>query len=116
MMRLTAEQRVDAELAEIGVTAHITHLKQPDDTYFKVVTIATPKPEKYKHIDIALSTIYLDASVQKRSDLGKMVIERFSKMGCGVAMCHHRDNFSHKRGRIIAKGRMLKILRGEIKQ
>lgn len=110
MTRSKQEARIDAELAQMGVKAHITHLKHPEGSYYNVVTIATPKAEAYQHLSIMLSGCYHEARVSKRSDFGTLIIDKFAEFGAGVALCHHLDNFNRTRGRIIAKGRLLKLL------
>ena len=113
-MKQSQEERIDAELAELGIKAHITHLKQCPGCYYAHVTVATSRKEEYPHLDIALGAAYLEARVEKRSDLGNIVTHAFAQSGAGVALCHHLDNFSRKRGRIIAKGRLLKLMRSQL--
>lgn len=113
-MKLTLEKRLDIELALHRVEAHITHLRQPEDCFFRVVTVATPQQESCSHLGVALSELYMEARISKRSDLGKLIHEGFSDLGFGVALCHHLDNFSRKRGRIVAKGRLLKLLEAQL--
>ena len=105
--------QIDAALAELGVTAHITHLRQPEDAYFKVVTVATPDPVRYGILDAMLSSLYNEAYLANRSDIGTVIIEGFASTSAGVALCHHRDNFGRKLGCIIAEGRLLKLLKQE---
>lgn len=107
------EARIDAELAEIGVTAHITHLKQPEGCCYNHVTVATQKFEEYQDLRIALNTVYLEGSIRHKtgSALDQLIITRFAERSAGVSPCHALDNFSRKRGRIIAKGRLIKAVK-----
>ena len=109
-MKSKQEERLDAELDQMGVKVHITHLKQPEGCHYNMITVATQLPVAYLHLDIALSTMYLEAQVHKRSDLGKLLIDRFDELGAGVALCHHLDQHNKGLSRIIAKGRLLKLL------
>jgi len=58
-----------------------------------------------------LNVIYAEGFRSKRSDLGAFLVESWRLRDCGVALCRHLDQFNRKRGRIIAKGRLLKVLR-----
>ena len=97
------------------MTAHIAHLKQPDGCYFKVITVATRRPEKHRDTERRIQVAYRIVHHEKRSDIGAAVMEQLSDHGWGVALCSHNDNCNRKRGRILAKGRLLKIIRGKIK-
>lgn len=103
------------EFGLLGVTSHITHLKQDSNCFYSVVTVATPQYETYRNLDIALSDIYLEGSIRHKtgSALDALIIKRFAEFSCGVAPCHAVDNFNRKRGRIMAEGRMLKLLRAD---
>jgi len=114
-MKLSLEARTDVELAKLCVQAHITHLKQAEPCAYRVVTVATAEYIEYRSLDIGLGVIYLEGSIDhtKGSALDALLIERFAETGAGVSPCHWQDNFSRKRGRIIAKGRLLKLLRAQ---
>ena len=101
------------EFGLLGVKSHITHLKQEPYCFYSFVTVATPQYETYRNLDIALSKIYLEGSIRHKtgSALDALIIKRFAEFGCGVAPCHAADNFSRKRGRIMAEGRLLKLQR-----
>lgn len=112
-MKSKQEMQINAELAQMGVKAHITHLKHPEGSYYRVVTVATPKAEAYPHLAARLAGCYLEAHTTKRFDLARLIIDRFAEFGAGVALCHHLDNFNRERGRIISEGRMLKLSRAQ---
>ncbi len=111
-MKSKQEERIDNDLEQMGITAYITHLKQDSGCIYSVVTVATPEYVLYRDLRSALLKIYLEGAIERKtgSALDALVVERFSEMGFGVAPCHAADNFSRKRGRIIAKGRLLKLL------
>jgi hypothetical protein len=115
-MMQTLEERTDTGIALLGVEAHITHLKQLEWCYYSVVTVATPQHEEYKHLDATLAAIYLEGSIKhlNGSALDRLIVKRFARVGCGVAPCHATDQFSRERGRVIAKGRLLKYYRAYI--
>jgi hypothetical protein len=104
------EARLDEELGLLGVTPHITHLRGTFWSYYPAVTVATIDKEHYTTLDSTLSIIYRHAC-EKKSNIGTVAVDMWAERRAGVALCHYLDNFSRKRGRIIAKGRLLKILR-----
>jgi len=116
------EQRIGRELADMGFSASVYFLPQQEDCHYGVITVATSAivrgGRRYTHIPPQdatniLYSAYLEAHDLHRSDLGRLIITRFAERGAGVALCHHRDTFSSKRGIIIAEGRLLKLLRKE---
>ena len=118
-------QRIDTELSELGFLVCIEHIQQPEECYYKVVTVATPAiMRNWRRYDsltsrdvlAILHAAYNEASETHRSDLSKIIIQRFSEAGAGVALCHHNDPFSSVRGREISEGRLLKLLKKEEKQ
>lgn len=112
---MNQEEYLAEEFGLLGVKPHITHLKQLEWGYYSFVTIATPRYEEYALLDAALINIYQEGSVLRKngSALDAFLAEEFGLLGFGVAPCHAVDNFSRKRGRIMAKGRLLKLLRKE---
>ena len=108
------EDTTDKSLSGMGVTeVHITHMKLPEDCYYSHITLATQEAEEYKVLDIAVNTIFLEGSIKHigGSALDALIVQRFAGLGAGASPCHAIDNFSRKRGRIIAKGRLLKHLK-----
>ena len=113
-MTTNLEDTTDKSLEELGVTeVHITHMKLPEDCYYSHITLATRMAEEYRVLDIAVSTIFLEGSTKHitGSALDALIVQRFAEFGAGASPCHAIDNFSRKRGRIIAKGRLLKHLK-----
>ena len=114
-MTQSLEERTDAKIKEFGITPHITHLKQSSVCYYSHITVATIGAADYRLLDITTKVIFMEAAVKQitGSALDALIVARFAKCGVGVSPCHARDNFSRKRGRIIAKGRLLKLLRAQ---
>jgi len=119
----TLEYKVDKELAELGVRPYVYHIRAYDEGsrqellwMFNGITIVDIKRRLSTEVDVYRLIEKLRLKLKKfaRSDLHPatwMMIE-LRKLGYyGVAICDRRDNFSRKRGRIIAKGRLLKHLR-----
>ena len=107
------EARLDREFESMNIRPHIHHIKLINDAYFNVVTIAAPHQISYDDAVEQLATIVGDCCEARRTDYGRFLIDAFNKIGWGVALCHHSDQFSRKRGRIIAKGRLLKWMSRE---
>jgi len=110
---LTQEEYLDEEFRLMHVEPHITHLKLSEDSYYSVVTVATEDRLPYIIISKTLNKIYAEGYRSKRRDLGAFLIDAFTECHCGVALCHHKDQFNRERGRIIAKGRLFKLMRKE---
>lgn len=110
---LSLEEYLDEEFGLLRVKPHITHLKQDLGCYYSYITAATLAPIEYGILDTAISAIYLEGAVKHitGSALDALIVQRFAENMAGVSPCHAADNFSRKRGRIIAKGRLLKVLR-----
>lgn len=111
---LSQKEYLDEEFLLLGIKPHITHLKQPEDCCYRMVTVASPFRILYADLAHDLGLIF--AAAEKvgitGSGLGRFVIERFSEnLGCGVALCHHLDQFDRKRGCIISEGRLFKLER-----
>lgn len=112
---MNQEEYLAEEFGLLGVKPHITHLKQDSDCVYSFVTVAAPRYELYRDLRTALLEIYLEGAISRKtgSALDALIVKRFAEFGCGVAPCHAADNFSRKRGRIMSKGRLLKLLRKE---
>jgi len=122
----TLEYKVDKELAELGIRPYVYHIRAYDEgssqrkllRMFNGITIVDIKQGLSTDVEVDVYRLIgeLESKLKKfaRSDLHPatwMMIE-LRKLGYyGVAICDRRDNFSRKRGRIIAKGRLLKYLR-----
>ena len=113
MKKLRLEAWLDEEFRLMGVEPYIHHIKLINDAYFNVVTVAAPHHISYDDIVKQLAIIVGNCCEAGRTDYGRFLVDAFSKIGWGVALCHHSDQFSRKRGRIIATGRLLKRLRKE---
>jgi hypothetical protein len=114
-MKSKLEARIDAEL---GVEVYVYHFHDhsrreggnPHRIWaFGGITIATPNMGRTFVEDIVLEEqrvcgIYHNAASDMLKGLHASDIH-------GVAICDWRDQFSRKRGRVIAKGRLLKYLK-----
>jgi hypothetical protein len=109
---LSLEEYLDEEFRIVGVTPHITHIRLPQESYYTVVTVVSRHHITYHDQVRWLCVIFADARV-KKSTLGTFVLNAYAEGGFGVALCHYSDSFNRQRGRIIAKGRLLKVLRHE---
>lgn len=123
-MKSRIETRIDEELADFGVKPYMYHIlaygkgsQRKLLRTFKAITLVGLRYEKTANVelDVAKSMINM---MNERMIHGNEVqpatfmLEELRKLGYyGVAICDRRDNFSRKRGRIIAKGRLLKYLR-----
>jgi len=109
------EEYLDIEFELLGITPHITHLKMPENSYFNMITVATRHKEPYDVLMKSCSVIFADAYRAKkvRHNLGRFVVSKWAGKGYGVSPCHPSDQFDRWHGRVVAKGRLLKVLRAE---
>jgi len=112
------EKYLDEEFRLLKVEPHIMHIRAHTGgrELPSAVTLATVDPLNIKTVGLVLfhlETIYYgDEDLQKTRSLASFMKQRLEEDGCaGVAVCDYRDQFSRKRGRIIAKGRLFKLLR-----
>lgn len=110
---LSQEAYLAEEFRLLEASPHVTHLKQSEDCYYRVVTVAAPRYVPYQNHANTLAILFASASNLgiKGSNLDRFLVDGFASLGYGVAPCHQSDNFSRKLGRIMSKGRLLKILR-----
>jgi len=110
-MKNKLEQNIDAQFEQMALDVHIFHifnLEMP----FNAITIADESINSWERaselIDIVLT--------RTKRGYTKTPATRFLKCArdgniYGVAICDKRDQFNRQRGRIIAKGRLLKHLK-----
>ena len=109
------KDKVLAAFAEIGVKPYvyhilpINHLPARNTWAPNAVTVASAKVLDVSCIreDIVdVELICLDTPRSTESVMKQRLMQRYG----GVAICDHRDQFSRKRGWLIACGRLLKHL------
>ena len=108
-MKSKIEKKLDEEFEKLGIRPRIYHFR--DIPLFNAVTIAIPNNRTYEDIkNIILKTRRPGFYVRQHAEY------LLSHLGFlpdihGVAICDIRDQFNRQRGRIIAKGRLLKHLK-----
>ena len=112
---MNQEAYLDEEFRLLGVKPHIVHHRFPAGLYYTVVTVATRDRETFPVSKCRLQVIFNDAwaaniPVHKHA---AYVVKMFGDAGCGVASIMYRDHVSKRVRRVIAKGRLLKLLRQE---
>ena len=118
-MKSNLEQKIDKELADLGVRPHVYHIRAYGKgsqrkmlRVFNAVTIADIQRMPTSEIEDIVGEIREESIYGTIIQPATVMREELRKIECyGVAICDRRDNFSRKRGRIIAKGRLLKHLR-----
>lgn len=103
------ELKLDAEFERLNKRVYIYHIPVQFISTIKSVTFATTAQNQswntLRHL--------VHHSIYGGYD---MATRLFISLECeglyGVAICHNRDIFNRQRGRIIAKGRLLKHLKG----
>jgi len=109
-MKSKLETQLDKEFEQMNVKPWVYHVTDLD--MFNGVTIVSPNKQDAGAIEDVVHTI--DGFCQHPESVSpatEMREELNDRGFVGVAICDYRDTFSRKRGRIIAKGRLLKQLK-----
>jgi len=113
-MKNKLEQKLDKEFKKMGIKPYIHHFMQ-EVPPFAGFTIATLNQTTYLMIlhRIQNSIWRYTALTECFNPASKLLIRLAIDDNLhGVSICDRRDQYSKKRGRIIAKGRLLKHLKG----
>lgn len=123
-MRSKLEQKIDKELENLGIHVWVYHIRAYGEGSqrrilgsFNSITIADVQHKLTSDIERDVGEA-IENLIRERMMHGvdihpaTFVMKVLREFGYyGIAICDRRDNFSRKRGRIIAKGRLLKHLR-----
>jgi hypothetical protein len=117
-MTTKLEARIDMELKHRGVKPYVYHFndhswKEGGNPHrmwaFGGVTIATHNPDR---VVVEAMVLEEQRNCAIFHSAAKDTLVGLRKRGIyGISICDNRDQFSRKRGRIIAKGRLLKHLK-----
>lgn len=123
-MKSKLEQKIDKELADLGVKPCVYHIRAYGEGSqrrilgrFNGITIVDLQRQPIADVEhdvgdaiegLANARMMYGSSIHPATFI---MTELRGLAYHGVAICDNRDNFSRKRGRIIAKGRLLKYLR-----
>jgi hypothetical protein len=119
-MTTKLEARIDAEFEHRGIKPYVYHFNgrqhigggNPHRIWaFGGVTIATHNPDRAA---IEMMVLEEQRTCGIFHNTAKDTLAGLQRQGeYGISICDWRDQFSRKRGRIIAKGRLLKYLKEE---
>lgn len=107
-MKNKLEQKLDAEFKRMNVKPFIHHFI--DTAPFSAITIVSfhsswKEIARYIHEESKSPLVYINQASYLLRNLAH------NRHIYGVAICDRRDQFNRQRGRIIAKGRLLKHLK-----
>ena len=109
-MKNKLEQKIDAKFAEMGITPYIYHFTE-NTKPFIAITIAKTERSTYGILKEIVENC-VSAVVQGEHERAVNLFAILSQVALyGVSICDKRDQFNEQRGRIIAKGRLLKHLK-----
>ena len=110
-MRSKLEQKLDAEFYERGGKVFVYHFKLPLSP-FNAVTIANLKAEPFELLEAVIYRAIVRIAENHLKSPATQLFELLKKDYLpGIAICDKCDQFNRQRGRIIAKGRLLKHLK-----
>jgi hypothetical protein len=113
-MKNKLEQKLDAEFESMNVNPRVSYFKRSLEP-FSVISIVDDQltwVEIKETLDLILFQVIPVFTHEKATKLREALHNRRIY---GVAICDRRDTFNRQRGRIIAKGRLLKHLKGMAK-
>lgn len=115
-MKSKTEQKLDAEFERMGVRPRIYHFTTGVAPFNAVTIIDNEQTWEgmEKHVNDAFNCE--DWRLHGYYPTTRFIQALKSQHIYGFAVCNKRDQFNRQRGRIIAKGRLLKHLKEEAKQ
>jgi len=110
------EKKLDAEFERLGVKPFIVHIRDDQMPFmsFNAITIALDYPGVQYQVlfeQVINACVLTESATTPATSLLRYF--RARKI-YGVAICDPRDTFSRLKGRVIAKGRLLKWLKGKL--
>ena len=115
-MKSKTEIKSDKEFEKLGVRPRVYHFTDGITPFTAITTAIAPKPphrvRTWNEIEIIVKFDIEYTTTHFRYDHASELIRRLKRHDIkGVAICDKRDQFNRQRGRIIAKGRLLKHLK-----
>ena len=121
-MKTKTEKKLDEEFETLGVKPRIYHFGSHNNTPLAIFTNITIALDPHKlflswtEMHRILRDVIDDVWLFNTNRATKMIYKLASHEIYGVAICDRRDQFNRQRGRIIAKGRLLKHLKKGISE
>ena len=108
------ENRMDVEFKKLRVHTHVYHFRDMKTYPFNGVTVVTGNVKYHK---ATIATFIKNVSDIKGFSPATHLLEKLSELYDihGVAICDKRDPFSRQEGRLRAKRRLLRHLKGRDK-
>jgi hypothetical protein len=108
-MKKQDEKLADSGLKELGVQPRIYYFDSRV-TPFTAITVAT-ETLTWISVRSTLDGILSGLRLYSYEKATRLMKELHARRIYGVVICEHRDQFNRRRGRTIAKGRLLEFLR-----
>ena len=114
-MKSKIEQKLDAEFEKRGVIPHIYHFTGENVEPYRAITVALKEPQRYEVVQDGVIGL-VGRSLCRHPRYRVAFLLRYMHGMAGIAICNRRDNFDRRKGRVIAKGRLLKHLKEDNKE
>jgi len=112
-MKLKIEKKLDEEFKKFGVKPRVYHFTKNVEP-FNAITVADIQNLSWKDMFSMIDSCIWIAKFSLFNRATRLLIEAKDKYAIyGMAICDKRDQFNRERGRVIAKGRLLKYLKEE---
>jgi len=115
-MKSKLEIDLDKEFDKLGIKLRIFHYVE-DVIPFHAISIVTQNKESWEDVRRTLDILFHRERIDRNIDVfilnpATRLLRTLRLMDIhGVSICDKRDYFNRQRGRIIAKGRLLKHLK-----
>lgn len=114
VVKSKAEKNVEKAFEELGVKPYVYHIREYGEhrrrlSAFEAVTVATAIKRDPKELADMIGELDQKCESDYVCNPATWMRKQLADRGLfGIAICDGRDQFSRKRGRIIAEGRLLK--------
>lgn len=110
-MKSKTEIILDKELEKLGIRPRIYHFREHVVPFNAITVAVQTKKLDYKGIAGYMQEYRVYAARWTHNRATVFLREMTANGFPGVAICDEHDQFNRRRGRIIAKGRLLKFLK-----
>ena len=110
-MKSKLEEDLDKEFEKLNMKLRVYHYTEPYLSFNAITIVTNDNNTDWISIAEDIQKSLKQIREKEFNHSTELLHEMATKDYYGVAICNKRDTFNRQRGRIIAKGRLLKILK-----